>query len=135
MATDSTSAARVKTGVLSACGGGVKKEIALGGAFAKKGIKVLMLEMKHTSGTAANSQPRLFDVSSTPANEDIENFFSAAAAVVVATRISLVVDKFCATDANGSFFIDPVPNAGVDNVYDYRVWFETLPNELPSTYN
>jgi len=88
-------------------------------------VNVIRIKLKRTAGTAANYTPRVYNASAALAGSINQQF---------AGTVTLVADLFdvatagCVfrTDSAGQFFLEPGPNAGADNNFDYEVYFEVL---------
>ena len=97
--------------------------IDTGGGIAT--VNVLRVKVKRTSGTAATFTPRLYNLAGA-ASGSINMQFEGSA-----TAVATLFDVACAgvvfqTDTAGQFFLEPGPNAGADNAFDYEISYEVI---------
>jgi hypothetical protein len=97
--------------------------IDTGGGIAT--VNVLRVKVKRTSGTAATFTPRLYNLAGA-ASGSINMQFEGSA-----TAVATLFDVACAgvvfqTDTSGQFFLEPGPNAGADNAFDYEISYEVI---------
>ena len=86
---------------------------------------LLAVRFVRAGGTAATYQLRV-RTNSGGANGDINEIYTGAAAVVVATATNDVADQPIPfdTDSTGKVYFKTGFNAGTDNDYSYVLWFE-----------
>jgi hypothetical protein len=97
--------------------------IDTGGGIAT--VNVLRVKVKRTAGTAATFTPRLYNLAGA-ASGSINMQFEGSA-----TAVATLFDVACAgvvfqTDTSGQFFLEPGPNAGADNAFDYEISYEVI---------
>jgi len=97
--------------------------IDTGGGIAT--VNVLRVKVKRTSGTAATFTPRLYNLSGAAAGSINMQFEGSS------TAVATLFDVACAgvvfqTDTSGQFFLEPGPNAGADNAFDYEISYEVI---------
>jgi hypothetical protein len=97
--------------------------IDTGGGIAT--VNVLRGKVKRTAGTAATFTPRLYNLAGA-ASGSINMQFEGSA-----TAVATLFDVACAgvvfqTDTSGQFFLEPGPNAGADNAFDYEISYEVI---------
>ena len=97
--------------------------IDTGGGIAT--VNVLRVKVKRTSGTAATFTPRLYNLAGA-ASGSINMQFEGSA-----TAVATLFDVACAgvvfqSDTSGQFFLEPGPNAGADNAFDYEISYEVI---------
>lgn len=114
---------RIATGSVTNYGTNTRLPIGLGSGFVF--ANVVRIKLKHTGGTAANFTPRLFNASAAAANSINQQFLGTS--TVVADLFD-VATQGCVlrTDATGQFYLEPGPNAGADNAFDYELYYEVL---------
>ena len=88
-------------------------------------VQVLRIKLKRTAGTAASFTPRVFSTSGGSSGTVAQQF------VGTSTVIADLFDVVCTgvvfdTDAVGKLYLEPGPNAGADNAFDYEVVLEVL---------
>jgi len=91
------------TGTTAASGSTTQTALVLSDGRVK--IIIRRVKLKHTAGAAATFTPRIYKVSgalSASINQEFEGSSTAVAA------------------------LEPGPNAGADNVFDYEVYFEIV---------
>ena len=97
--------------------------IDTGGGIAT--VNVLRVKVKRTAGTAATFTPRLYNLSGAAAGSINMQFEGSS------TAVATLFDVACAgvvfqTDTSGQFFLEPGPNAGADNAFDYEISYEVI---------
>lgn len=97
--------------------------IDTGGGIAT--VNVLRVKVKRTAGTAATFTPRLYNLAGA-ASGSINMQFEGSS-----TAVATLFDVACAgvvfqTDTSGQFFLEPGPNAGADNAFDYEISYEVI---------
>jgi len=97
--------------------------IDTGGGIAT--VNVLRVKVKRTAGTAATFTPRLYNLAGA-ASGSINMQFEGSS-----TAVATLFDVACAgvvfqTDTAGQFFLEPGPNAGADNAFDYEISYEVI---------
>lgn len=94
--------------------------------LASKSIVIRTLRVKWQAGTAATNTLRVFEDSL--ATNEVDEF----AAVAVADQIkSLWFDSYAARlDADAKLYLQPNPNAGVDNTYKYVIDYEECSTQV-----
>ena len=88
-------------------------------------VEVKRLKIKRTAGTAASFTPRIYSTSAGAIGTVAQQFAGSS------TVIADLFDVACTgvlfdTDAAGKFYVEPGPNAGADNAFDYEVVLEVL---------
>jgi len=97
--------------------------IDTGGGIAT--VNILRVKVKRTAGTAATFTPRLYNLAGA-ASGSINMQFEGSS-----TAVATLFDVACAgvvfqTDTSGQFFLEPGPNAGADNAFDYEISYEVI---------
>ena len=87
-------------------------------------VYIRRVKLKHTAGAAANFTPRIFKTS-TALNASIDQEF-VGSATVVADLFDVFADAYTYTDTDGYLFLTPGPDAGVNNTFDYEVYFNLV---------
>ena len=88
-------------------------------------VQVLRVKLKRTAGTAASFTPRIFSTSGGSSGTVAQQF--AGSSTVVADLFDVVASGVLFdTDGSGKFYLEPGPNAGSDNAFDYEVVIEVL---------
>jgi hypothetical protein len=87
-------------------------------------IVIRRVKLKRTAGTGANFTPRIFKLSGA-ANGSIDQEF-VGSATAVADLFDVVAEVYVFTDKNGKLYLQPSPDAGADNVFQYEVYFDIV---------
>jgi hypothetical protein len=93
------------------------------GPYPAKRATIQRVHLVRISGAAANYTPRIVSATGAAAGSIDQEFASTILAVGVpldATNIQ----GYCSTDALGNLYLVIAPDAGADNVFDYRIWCE-----------
>ncbi len=111
------------TGSVTNYGATTDLVIDTGGGIAT--VNILRVKLKRTSGTAATFTPRLYNLSGAAAGSINMQFEGSS------TAVATLFDVACAgvvfqTDTSGQFFVEPGPNAGADNAFDYEISYEVI---------
>jgi len=88
-------------------------------------VKVQRIKLEHISGGAANFTPSMFSASAGVLTEIEQEFVGTATAVAVLFD-STNIQGYCYTDTRGRLYLRPTPDAGVNNIFDYAVYYEVL---------
>jgi hypothetical protein len=88
-------------------------------------VNVLRVKLKHVSGAAASFIPRLYNTAGAAAGSVAMQFEGSS------TLVATLFDVACAgvvfqTNPAGQFFLEPGPNAGANNSFDYEVVYEVV---------
>ena len=114
---------KVAAGSVTNYGTSTRLPIGVSGGFAF--VNIIRVKLKRTAGTAATFTPRLYDASAAAAGSIDQQFEGTATAVASLFDVACVGCVF-RTDASGQFFLEPGPNAGADNAFDYEIAYEVL---------
>jgi hypothetical protein len=111
------------TGSLTSYAAGTRLAIETGGEVTL--VQVLRIKLKRTAGTAASFTPRIFSTSGGATGTVAQQFVGSS------TVIADLFDVVCSgvlfdTDATGKLYLEPGPNVGADNAFDYEVVLEVL---------
>lgn len=111
------------TGSVTSYAAGTRLGIETTGASSL--MQVLRVKLKRTAGTAASFTPRIFSTSGGSSGTVAQQFVGSS------TVIADLFDVVCTgvlfdTDATGKLYLEPGPNAGSDNAFDYEVVLEVL---------
>jgi hypothetical protein len=111
------------TGSVTSYAAGTRLAIETGGEVTL--VQVLRYKLKRTAGTAASFTPRIFSTSGGSSGTVAQQFVGSS------TVIADLFDVVCSgvvfdTDATGKLYLEPGPNAGSDNAFDYEVVLEVL---------
>ena len=88
-------------------------------------VEVLRVKLKRSSGTAASFTPRIYASSAGGLGTVAQQF--AGSSTVVADLFDVACQGVLFdTDAVGKLWLEPGPNAGADNAFDYEVVLEVL---------
>jgi len=111
------------TGSLTSYAAGTRLAIETGGEVTL--VQVLRVKLKRTAGTAASFTPRVFSTSGGASGTVAQQFVGSS--TVIADLFDVVcTGVFFDTDATGKLYLEPGPNAGSDNAFDYEVVLEVL---------
>lgn len=110
------------TGTTGVSGATTQTDLVVSDRLTKVIIK--RVKLKRTAGTAANLTPRIFKVSGA-ANGSIDQEF-VGTATAVADLFDVVAEVYVFTDKNGKLYLQPSPDAGADNVFQYEVYFDIV---------
>lgn len=114
---------KIAAGTLSNYGAATRLAIDVGGGIAT--VNVLRVKIDHTGGAAASFTPRLYSaVAGVAGTIDME--FEGSS-----TLVANLFDVGCSgvvfnTDTSGQFYLEPGPNAGVNNSFAYDVVYEVV---------
>ncbi|MBJ7483028.1 MAG: hypothetical protein JHD30_05680 [Chloroflexi bacterium] len=88
-------------------------------------VQVVRVKLKRTAGTAASFTPRIYSTAAGAIGTVAQQF--AGSSTVVADLFDVVASGVLFdTDAAGKLYLEPGPNAGADNAFDYEVVIEVL---------
>ena len=111
------------TGSVTSYAAGTRLAIETGGEVTL--VQVLRIKLKRTAGTAASFTPRVFSTSGGSSGTVAQQFVGSS--TVIADLFDVVcTGVFFDTDATGKLYLEPGPNAGSDNAFDYEVVLEVL---------
>jgi hypothetical protein len=88
-------------------------------------VNVVRIKLRRTAGTAANFTPRAYSAIAAVAGSIGQQFVGSVTVVADLFDVATVGCVF-RTDATGQFYIEPGPNAGADNAFDYEITYEVL---------
>lgn len=108
------------TGTTAASGATTQTALVVSDRTTK--IVIRRVKLKRTAGTGANFTPRIFKVSGA-ANDSIDQEF-VGSATAVASLFDVVAEVYVFTDSAGKLYLQPSPDAGADNTFQYEVYFE-----------
>jgi hypothetical protein len=114
---------RIATGSVTNYGATSQLPIGAGSGFTF--INVVRIKLKRTAGTAASFTPRLYDLSGAAAGS-IDMQFEGSSTAVANLFDAATTGCVFRTNASGQFFLEPGPNAGADNAFNYEIYFEVL---------
>lgn len=97
--------------------------IDTGGGIAT--VNVLRVKLRHTAGTAATFTPRLYNLAAAAAGSINMQFEGSATAVATLFDVAASGCVF-QTNTAGEFFLEPGPNAGADNSFNYEISYEVV---------
>lgn len=106
--------------------------VALGAAgevmlqVATETVKVVIrrVKIKHVSGAAANFVPVIGKASGFAASGIDQEFVGSSTAV--ADLFDVVAEAATYTDSAGKLYLRPAPDAGVNNVFAYEVYYDVI---------
>lgn len=111
------------TGSVTSYGAGTRLPIETTGTTSL--VQVLRVKLKRTAGTAASFTPRIYSTAAGAIGTVAQQF--AGSSTVVADLFDVVASGVLFdTDAAGKLYLEPGPNAGADNAFDYEVVIEVL---------
>lgn len=111
------------TGSLTSYAAGTRLAIETGGEVTL--VQVLRVKLKRTAGTAASFTPRIYSTVGGGIGTVAQQFVGSS--TVIADLFDVVcTGVFFDTDATGKLYLEPGPNAGADNAFDYEVVLEVL---------
>jgi hypothetical protein len=88
-------------------------------------IQLLRVSIKRTAGTAASFTPRIYDESAGVSGSINQRYLGSATAV--ADLFDVVAEgAYLQTDTDGYFYLEPGPNAGADNAFDYSIIYRVI---------
>lgn len=97
--------------------------IDTGGGLAT--VNILRVKLKHTAGTAVTFTPRLYNLAAAAAGSINMQFEGSSTAVATLFDVGVSGCVF-QTDTAGQFFLEPGPNAGADNAFNYEISYEVV---------
>jgi len=114
---------KIAAGTLSNYGASTRLTIDAGGGVTT--VNVLRIKLDWTAGGAANFTPRLYSTAAGVAGSVDMEFEGSN------TLVAALFDVACSgvvfqTDASGQFYLEPGPNAGVNNAFAYDVIYEVV---------
>jgi hypothetical protein len=114
---------KVAVGSVTNYGTSTRLPVGVSGGFAF--VNIVRIKLKRTAGTAVSFLPRLYNASAALSGSINQQFEGTSTAV--ADLFDVAADG-CVfrTDATGQFFVEPGPNAGADNAFDYEIYYEVL---------
>ena len=110
------------TGTTGVSGATTQTDLVVSDRLTK--IVIRRVKLKRTAGAGANFTPRIFKVSGA-ANGSINQEF-VGTATAVADLFDVVAEVYVFTDATGKLYLQPSPDAGADNVFQYEVYFDIV---------
>ena len=111
------------TGSVTNYAAGTRLAIETGGEVTL--VQVLRVKLKRTAGTAASFTPRIFSTSGGSGGTVAQQFVGSS--TVIADLFDVVASGVLFdTDTVGKLYLEPGPNAGSDNAFDYEVVLEVL---------
>ena len=112
-----------RSGAVTSAGTADQQTVTLGDK--REAWFLLAIRFKLSAGSGANYQLRV-RTNSGGVNGDIDEIYTGAAAVAVATATNDVADQPIPfdTDTDGKVYFKTGFNAGADNNYDFVLWFE-----------
>ena len=114
---------KVSAGAVTNYATGTRLPVGTGSGYAF--VNVVRIKLKRTAGTAASFTPRIYSAVAGAAGSIDQQFAGTATAVADLFDVAAVGCVF-RTDATGQFYVEPGPNAGADNAFDYEIYFEVL---------
>jgi hypothetical protein len=114
---------RVAASSVTNFGTSTRQNIGVGGGFTF--VNIIRIKLKRTAGTAASFTPRLYDAVAALSGSIDQQFVGSVTAVADLFDVACVGCVF-RTDATGQFYLEPGPNAGADNAFDYEIYYEVL---------
>lgn len=111
------------TGSITNYGSTTDLTIDTGGGIAT--VNILRVKLKHTAGTAATFIPRIYNLAGAAAGSINMQFEGSSTAVASLFDVAASGCVF-QTNAAGEFFLEPGPNAGADNNFNYEISFEVV---------
>jgi hypothetical protein len=111
------------TGSVTNYGATTDLVIDTGGGIAT--VNILRVKLKRTAGTAATFTPRIYNLAAAAAGSINMQFEGSSTAVATLFDVAAVGCVF-QTNTAGEFFVEPGPNAGADNAFDYEISFEVV---------
>lgn len=97
--------------------------IDTGGGIAT--VNVLRIKLRHTAGAAATFTPRLYNLAAAAAGSINMQFEGSSTAVATLFDVAASGCVF-QTNTAGEFFLEPGPNAGADNSFNYEISYEVV---------
>jgi hypothetical protein len=88
-------------------------------------VKIQRTKLEHISGAAANFTPSMFSASGGVLTE-IEQEYLGTATAVTALFDATDIQAYCYTDTRGRLYLRPGPDAGINNVFRYVVYYEVM---------
>lgn len=110
------------TGTTAASGATTQTALVVSDSRVK--IIIRRVKLKRTAGTAANFTPRIYKVSGALSGSINQEFLGSATAV--ASLFDTVAEVYVFTDTDGKLYLEPGPDAGADNTFEYEVYFEIV---------
>lgn len=102
-------------------------QIALSTGVKQKKVRLLRCRLKHIAGDAVSFVPRIYSLSGALA-QAIEQEFQGVSTLVANLFDPQMPDSAISfTDATGNIYLEPGPNAGANNQFQYLVVIEVLP--------
>lgn len=110
------------TGTTAASGATTQTALVLSDSRVK--IIIRRVKIKRTAGTAANFTPRIYKVSGATSSSINQEFLGSTTAV--ASLFDTAAEVYVFTDADGKLYLEPGPDAGANNTFEYEVYFEIV---------
>ena len=104
-------------------GTGTRLPVGVGGGYTY--VNIIRVKLKRTAGTAVSFTPRIYNASAALAGSINQQFVGSVTAVADLFDVASVGCVF-QTDATGQLYVEPGPNAGADNAFDYEIYYEVL---------
>lgn len=105
---------------------GASTRITLTVGTTQKKLRLLRVKVKHDAGAAANFTPRIYSVAAAAAGSINQEFQGAATAVANLHDPEIPENAVFWTTSTGTFELEPGPDAGANNQFDYLVVVEVL---------
>ena len=103
---------------------GVTTQTALVLSDSRVKIIIRRVKLKHTAGSTITFTPRIYKVSGAIAASINQEFEGSSTGTAV--LFDTVAEVYTFTDSNGKLYLEPGPNAGADNVFNYEIYFEIV---------
>lgn len=88
-------------------------------------IQLLRISIKRTAGAGTSFTPRVYDESAGVAGSINQRYLGSVTAVADLFDV-VAVGAYLQTDADGYFYLEIGPDAGVDNAFDYSVIYQVI---------
>lgn len=111
------------TGSVTNYGATTDLTIDTGGGIAT--VNILRVKLRHTGGTAATFIPRIYNLAGAAAGSINMQFEGSSTAVAALFDVAASGCVF-QTNTAGEFFLEPGPNAGADNSFNYEISYEVV---------
>ena len=103
---------------------GVTTQTALVLSDSRVKIIIRRVKIKHTAGSTITFTPRIYKLSGAIAASINQEFEGSSTGTAV--LFDTVAEVYTFTDSNGKLYLEPGPNAGADNVFNYEIYFEIV---------
>lgn len=111
------------TGSVTNYAAGTRLAIETGGETTL--VQVHRVKLKRSAGTASSFTPRIYSTVGGGIGTVAQQFAGSSTAVADLFDVACTGVLFD-TDATGNLYLEPGPNAGADNAFDYEVVIEVL---------